>query len=97
MELQLQRTLKKILRERDIKLVQLSRATKVAVATLNNWLGGQPPRNISQVKAVADHFGISLDELLYDQRPRVEESFEKHREEINAGIFQVILIKVKPK
>ena len=54
--------LKKILKEQlhssDINISQLSRATKVPRQTIDNWLTSQDPRNLSQVKKVADYFEI---------------------------------------
>lgn len=86
-------TLKGLLAEKDINVSQLSRATKVARQTIDNWLSGQEPRSIKQVKMVADYFDVTVDELCFGkhEKKNVLESFE---DEINAGIFEVILRKV---
>ena len=92
--MELRRVLKRLMTEHDVTVAQLSRATKVPVQTLHNWVGGQPPRDVRQVKKVADHFEVSLDFLLFGAE-RKREIFKEFQYEINAGIFEVILRRVK--
>lgn len=92
MDMQLGKILKRLMADQDVKASQLSRATKVPTQTLHNWLGGQHPRNIDQVKRVAEHFNVSLDFLLYGtEAKQTQGTFERFKDEINAGIFEVIL------
>jgi len=95
--MQLGMNLKHLMVERDVKASQLSRATRVAPQTIHNWLAGQHPRNIDQVKRVADYLGVSLDHLLYGMEPKKLETFEQYRDEINAGVFEVILRRTERK
>jgi transcriptional regulator with XRE-family HTH domain len=96
MEMQLSKILKKLMSDKDLKASQLSRATGVPAQTLHNWLSGQKPRDIDQVKMVAEHFQISLDYLLYGINEKIEKlSFEQYQNEINAGVFEVILKKIR--
>ena len=95
LDMQLSKVLKRLMTDHDVKASQLSRATKVPVQTLSNWLGGQPPRNIDQVKAIADYFRVTLDFLLYGKDKPEKEIFEQFKDEINAGVFEVILRRVK--
>lgn len=91
----LKTTLKKIMSENDIKVSQLSRAVKIPATTLHNWLSGQHPKNIHQLKRVADYFDISLDFLCFgEDRPRLN-PIEERKNEINAGKWEVILRKIK--
>lgn len=74
---------------------QLGRAVKISPKTIYSWMNGQNPRDITQVKAIATHFGVSLDQLLFGENPKPKIKFEDFSDEINAGIFEVILRKIK--
>jgi transcriptional regulator with XRE-family HTH domain len=99
MTIKLNLTLKKLLKESDMTVAQLSRATKVPVQTIHNWTHGQDPRSFIQVKKIADYFQITVDELVYGQSPKkFKESIEPikdYKEEINAGVFEVVLRRIK--
>lgn len=88
--------LKRLLRERDITVAQLSRATKIPPQTLNNWLSGQEPRKLSQVKLVADYFNVTMDQLLYEVVITENKNpISDFSNEINAGVFEVVLRRIK--
>lgn len=88
--------LKRLLKEHDLTVAQLSRATKVPSQTLNNWLAGLEPRSMSQVKTVAKHFNLSLDELAYGEiKVNEKNKLEQYSDEIYAGVFEVVLKRVK--
>lgn len=96
MTIKIKTILKKLLHENDFTAAQLARATKIPPQTINNWLSGQEPRNLSQIKAVADYFEISVDYLVYGQsEPKSKVLIEKFEEEINAGVFEVVLRRIK--
>ena len=90
MKLILDTHLKKLIKSNDLTVAQLSRATKVATQTLNNWLAGLEPRSMQQVKKVADYFNLTIDELAYGQRPE-KTKLTEYEDEINAGVFEVVL------
>lgn len=92
---QLKTNLKRILNSNKITPAQLSRATKIPPQTLNNWLSGQSPRNLDHVKKVADYFNVTIDYLLYGNEFKSNEFLEDFSEEINAGIFEVVLRRIK--
>ena len=60
------------------------------------WLEGQKPKDIGAVKRVADYLQVSVDHLCFgmDLLPTATE-IERHMNEINAGVFEVILRRVK--
>jgi len=95
MTIKIKTILKKLLHEHDITAAQLGRACKIPPQTINNWLSGQEPRSLNQIKAVADHFNVSVDYLVYGKEEKKKEPIEELREEINAGIFEVVLRRVK--
>ncbi len=77
--MKLERILKDLLSEKDMTVAQLSRATGIARQTLDNWLSGQEPRSLRQVKKVASHFGVPVDYLCFGERekPKSIENFCK--------------------
>lgn len=93
----LDRNLKNLIHERDSSVSQLARATRIPLQTLHNWLSGQKPRDISQVKKVADHFGISVDSLCFGNgtKDKDQDPIKKYDQEIHAGIFEVVLRPIK--
>ncbi|MFZ4715774.1 MAG: helix-turn-helix transcriptional regulator [Bacteriovoracaceae bacterium] len=92
----LSKNLKILLKERDLTVAQLSRASKVPAQTINNWLAGLEPRNMTQVKIVSQFFKITLDELAYGEKPiKIENKLKDYEDEIFAGIFEVVLRRKK--
>ena len=83
--------------EHDLTAAQLARATKIAPQTINNWLSGQEPRGLGQLKAVSDYFDVSVDYLVYGKEEKIKEKemIEEYQDEINAGTFEVVLRRVK--
>jgi transcriptional regulator with XRE-family HTH domain len=94
MKPKLAQNLKQILKEKDMTVAQLSRATKVPAQTLNNWLAGLEPRSMTQVKIVADYFNLSIDLLAYSVPLKIQTNpLKEHQDEIFAGVFEVVLRK----
>ena len=92
----LAQNLKRKLKEQDMTVAQLSRATKVPSQTLNNWLAGLEPRSMTQVKAIALFFNVSLDELAYGEiKVKDHNKLEQYSDEIYAGVFEVVLRRKK--
>ena len=98
MALQLKDQLRSKLKEHGIGIAALAKKTGISRKTLDNWLTGQKPQNIEQVKAVADFFGLTVDEMCFGpaiREVKLHTELEQHREEINAGVFEVVLRRVK--
>ncbi len=76
---------------KGISASRLSKLSGVSKSTISDWLSGTNPRNISQVKKVADVFGVSLDELCFGKI----ENIKNYQDEINAGVFEVVLRRIK--
>ena len=88
--------LKSLIKSKSITVAGLSKQTGIPAKTLYSWLQNQSPRNLNQLKSVADYFGVTLEFLLFNEQPKKEiNSFEHYSEEINAGQFEVILRKIK--
>lgn len=96
MTIKIKTILKKLLNEHDLTAAQLARATKTPPQTINNWLSGQEPRSLNQLKAIADYFEISVDYLVYGIQEKItKEPLVDFSDEINAGVFEVVLRRVK--
>jgi transcriptional regulator with XRE-family HTH domain len=93
-DMELKTILKKLIQEKGITITALSRSTKVPLQTLQGWLQGSEPKSLKQVKKVADHLGVDLDYLCFGIEPK-KTSLDEYREEINAGIFEVVLRRIK--
>jgi len=96
----LKEILKKLLKEKDLTAAQLSRRTGVPKNTLSDWLSGNSPRDITQVKTVAEALGVSLDYLCFgqDPSPRPEKLTDLETllgDNWVGGMFEVRLRRVK--
>ncbi len=92
--MELKKILKELLRKKDISVAQLARHSGVARQTIDNWLAGQEPRSLTQVKQVADYFDVPVDYLCFGQTVK-EKSIRDYEDEINAGVFEVVLRRLK--
>lgn len=93
--MELKSILKKSIKDKGITIAQLSRATKVPLQTLHGWLHGSEPKSIRQVKAVADYLGVNLDYLCFGITPEEKNHLIEYGQEINAGVFEVVLRRIK--
>lgn len=95
--MQLKLILKKLIKERGTTIAHLSRATSVPLQTLHGWLNGSEPKSLRQVKLIADYFEVDLDYLCFGIKPNTKTKgpIEDFRDEINAGVFEVVLRRVK--
>jgi transcriptional regulator with XRE-family HTH domain len=90
--MELKRVLRDLMTENNVKVAEVARATKVPVQSLHNWLGGMSPRNLDHVMRVAEYFKVTMDFLISGKQREVIKEFE---EEINAGLFEVVLRRPK--
>ena len=61
----LKSNLKKLIIDNNMNALKLSKATGVPNSTISDWLLGNSPKNITQVKSVAMHFNLSVDDLVF--------------------------------
>lgn len=93
--MELKNILRKLIEERGVTVTKVSKASKVPAQTIHNWLSGVEPRSFSQVKQVSDYFEVSLDYICFGIKEKNQSKFENYSEEINAGVFEVVLRRVK--
>lgn len=95
--MKLKENLRRLIDGRGVSLTKLSKASKVPVTTISNWLSGQSPKNIEQVKNIAGYFELTVDELVFGvgQKAKQKSVIEEFAEnEIYAGKYEVILRKI---
>ena len=95
MDFVLEKNLKELMAKNALNVPRLSKLTGISKQTLSNWTAGQKPKNIEQVKTVASFFNVSLDYLCFGEETMKEPKITDYSEEINAGIFEVVLRRVK--
>lgn len=95
LDVHLKTILKKLIRERGMTIVALSKKTKVPLQTIHGWLQGSEPKSLRQVKAVADALEVDMEYLCFGTESKPKNQFEAFEDEINAGVFEVVLRKVR--
>lgn len=89
--------IKQKLKELGISASRLARDTGVPTTTVFNWLNGQAPKNIKQLKAVAAYLHVSIEELVFNENPPTQsksvlEDFIGN--ELYAGRYEVVLRRI---
>jgi transcriptional regulator with XRE-family HTH domain len=82
-----------LIKKYDVSSSHLSRETGIPSSTLSDWLAGSSPKNLEQLKKLANYFKVSIDYLCFGESHISE--FEQYKNEINAGVYEVILRRVK--
>ena len=85
---------KKLCKDKDLTVSQLSRATKIPLPTLNHIVNGRPLRKLEHIKSLCDFFNCSADTLLFgSEAVRVQPKANTPEELINFGNYDVYLRK----
>ena len=92
--MKLKEQLSELMKRNGINSATLSRISGVPKSTISDWLTGSSPKSIPQVKTVADYFGVTIDYLCFGETQNSNELSE-YQNEINAGVFEVVLRRVK--
>lgn len=99
MSLKLKEQLRSLLKANDMTAAQLSRKAGVSKQVLSNWLSGEHPRKIEDVRKVAQVFSLSLDELLFAESPPEKKSNPNLLDMLSGGVikglYEVSIKKVK--
>lgn len=61
----LNKQLRRYLERREMSASQLAKKANVPKQSLSGWLAGSNPRDVRQVKRVADVLGTTVDELMF--------------------------------
>ncbi len=88
--MKLNTNLRKILNRKDITVAQLARATRISKNTIQDWISGTSPRDLSKLKEVAQYLGTTIDDLLFGASEIPQKPLTQTKE-IDFGNFAVIL------
>lgn len=93
------KSLRFYLSERDMTVVQLARRSGVPAKTIYHWLNGQKPSHVAHLFKICEVLQISVETLfgkeLPDNRAVTKISVADLTTELNAGHFEVILRPLK--
>jgi transcriptional regulator with XRE-family HTH domain len=96
----LKKQLRFYLDRREMSAAQLAKKASVPKQSLSGWLAGSNPRDVRQVKRVAEVLGVSVDHLLFgdgeDQNAmKVTELDALLGDEWISGLFEVKFRRVR--
>ena len=100
LKMNLKNQLRHFLDEREMSASQLAKKAKIPKQSLSGWLSGSNPRDVRQVKKVADALGVSVDHLLFGNgtdlgKQRVTELEALLGEGWIAGLFEIRFRRVR--
>jgi len=99
--MKLKQNLKCILQEKGLTASALSRMSGVPKQNVSDWLSGTHPRNLGQLKKVAEVLDLSIDELCFGKSEPSELKAHTHivddliGEQWISGLFEVKLRRIK--
>lgn len=98
-EIKIGLVLKRLLKAQNRTLKKVSQETGIPYSTLHTWSENRHPRDILKAQQLAHYFGISLNELLFDQpEPRKEELSGQNQTKANdffKGVFEITIRKIE--
>lgn len=87
--------LRRLLKEKRMSALQLSRAAAVPNSTIATWLAGSAPKRPEQLSDVARVLGVGLHALLFDEpEPNAGPIVEDQGEVVLDGLYRLKLEKV---
>lgn len=97
-------TLKKQLRlyleKRDLTAAQLAKKAQVPKQSLSGWMAGSNPRDVRQVKRVAEVLGTTIDHLMFGEGAQSDSAKVGSLESLLTddwvgGVFEIKLRRIK--
>lgn len=92
----LDKKLKSLLKSNNLSIAELAKRAGVPKTNIQQWLQGATP-NVYQVEKVATYFGLTVDELIFNRKPKssVEELFAEAL--IHTGHYKISITKLTKK
>lgn len=99
MELQIGKTLSRLLKEKRVSLKELSAATGVPSSTLSQWSANRSPKNTVQVAAVAKFLDVTMHYLLFGEEDgnQAFDLAQVLKQDLFSGVFEISIKKVQIK
>src|SRR5258708_6680923 len=98
-EIKIGQVLKRLLRDQRKTLKEISRETDIPYSTLHTWQENRQPKDILKAQRLAEHLGLTLHELLFDQPDlREEQSKEIPKQildELFKGTFEIVVRRIE--
>lgn len=98
-EIKIGQVMKRLLLAQRKTLKEVSRETGVPYSTLHTWLENRQPKDILKTQALADYFGITLHQLLFDQLDahdgKLGEQIPHQGNDQIQGVFEITVRKIK--
>lgn len=95
MDLSISKNLKKIMKERDLTLAQLSKLSGVPKSTIHNIISGHDA-SVKTVEKLRKALNVSVAKLLYGEE-EIETLNSSSPEDVLSGLFEIIIRKHKHK
>lgn len=88
--------LKALLRSHNLSVAELAKRTGLPRSTIQQWTAGGTP-NVYQLEKVATYFNITIDELVFDKKPKqaIEELFTEAL--VHTGHYKIQITKLTKK
>jgi transcriptional regulator with XRE-family HTH domain len=97
-EIKIGYVIKRLLKEQRRTLKEVSRETEIPYSTLHTWYENRQPKDIIKAQRLAEFFGISLHQLLFDQEETHEqkkpEKIEAKKDGVLVGTFEVVIRRI---
>lgn len=88
--------LKKILKEKDISVNELSKKTGVPKSTIMTWLAGRTP-DLIQLDKVTQYLNTSIDEIAFGRKREDALTGLFEKVEVHSGLYEISIKKVNSK
>lgn len=90
-EIKVGENLQRLMADRKVTVTVAARDVGMNKSTLHGYCNGVVPRNLKQLKALADYLGVSFDELIFGGIP---DSTSVKQESTIEGRYEVIIKRV---
>ena len=97
MTLKIGTTLRTLIKERRMTLVEISKATGVPATTIAEWSNNRAPKNPVHAQKVASHLGVSLHFLLFGEEDHQEPITKLLKEDLFSGTFEINIKRIRNK
>ena len=88
--------LKALLAEKKMTVTSLAKATGISRTTIQSWTVGAKP-SVYELDKVATVFKMTIDELVFDRKPKVSVEDLFHETEIHVGNYKLRITKLTSK
>jgi predicted transcriptional regulator len=94
--LKIAQTLKKLIKDRDLTLKEVSSLTGIPASTIQHIVNGRSVKDVSTLIKIAEGFEVSLNFLLYGKDETPQE-FKMSPEDLFSGVFEIVVRKHQSK